>query len=70
MKGLCAPANQGNAEDGIWLQHKDWKKLQHIAATHDVCVQRARSYGLIIGIAIGVITGWYGHKLYWYLEAN
>jgi len=61
MKGLCAPAEQGNAEDGIWLQHKDWQKLQRIAGSHDLLVRRAHVSGWLFGLAVGLLVSAFLH---------
>ena len=55
MKGLCAPAEQGNKDDGIWLEYKEWERLRNIAGTYISTVTRARSRGIVLGIALGFL---------------
>ena len=52
MKGICAPAEQGNARDGVWLEHKEVLRLY---ARDSVCERRefrARWKGFMWGFWI------------------
>ena len=55
MRGLCAPAEQGNIEDGIWLEYKEVTRLKSIACSYQSDIKRAWMRGTLIGIALGFL---------------
>ena len=62
MRGLCAPAEQGNAQDGIWLEHKEVLRLRRIAVNYAADVGRARFIGVLLGLAIGFLLTAFLHS--------
>ncbi len=62
MKGLCAPAEQGNKEDGIWLEFKEAERMRLKALNYDADVGKARFIGVLLGIAIGFLLTAFLHS--------
>ena len=55
MKGLCPPAEQGNTQDGIWLEHKEVMWLKKTAVNYEADVRRASIRGVLIGVTVSFI---------------
>jgi len=52
---LRAPPEQGNIEDGIWLEYKEVTRLKSIACSYQSDIKRARLSGTIIGVTIAFL---------------
>ncbi len=55
MNGLCAPSNQGNTQDGVWLEWKEVKRLRKIAVEFEQQIRRALIRGVIIGVTVAFL---------------
>ena len=55
MKGLCAPPEQGNAQDGIWIEHKEVLRLRKIAVDYEAGIARASLRGTLIGVTVAFL---------------
>lgn len=55
MNGLCAPSEQGNAVDGLWLEHKEVLRLRKIAVNYHTALARARRNAFIFGVSTSFI---------------
>ncbi len=53
--GLCAPSEQGNTEDGVWLEWKEVKRLRSIAVNYERETKRALGRGVIIGVTVAFL---------------
>lgn len=55
MNGLCAPAEQGNKVDGLWLEHKEVLRLRKIAVNYEAGIRRATFRGVLIGVTVAFL---------------
>lgn len=55
MRGVCAPAEQGNKEDGLWLENKEVLRYRRIAVNYEGDVRRATFRGVLIGTAVAFL---------------
>ena len=55
MRGLCAPSEQGNTADGLWLEHKEVLRLRKIAVNYELDVRKATMRGTLIGVAVAFL---------------
>lgn len=55
MKGLCAPVEQSNKQDGIWLEFKEVTRLRKIAVNFEAGLRLATIRGVIIGVTVAFL---------------
>ena len=53
--GLCAPSEQGNTQDGVWLEWKEVKRLRRIAVSYETDTKRALIRGVMIGVVVAFL---------------
>ncbi len=59
---LRAPPEQGNIEDGIWLEYKEVTRLKSIACSYQSDIKRAWMRGTLLGLAIGFLLTAFLHS--------
>ena len=55
MRGLCAPSEQGNTADGLWLEHKEVLRLRKIAVNYEHDMRYATMRGTLIGVTVAFL---------------
>ena len=59
---LRAPPEQGNTEDGFWLEHKEVTYLRKTAANYEAGIRRALMQGVIIGVTVAFLLTAFLHS--------
>ena len=57
MKGLCPPPEQGNVEDGYWIEAKRVERWQKLERTHGTDLNVQLNRGLLFGFGLGFFLG-------------